>query len=557
MALKFRERMPVPPLTGAIRIGVIAAIVCQVLLLVVAGRHNRYPMDPDTIAYIRLAWYYATGQFQLAVSGSWGPLLSWLMVPGIRWTQHLADGIGWAEHLLNIARIVMNFSAVVFVFGCVAIFRGLCLSPVALLMGTWLAALGTVFWSMEYIGADLLVNGILGLALGQMLRMRWCTSYLTPWLTGMICGVAYLAKAIALPVTVSCSIGVGALWVFSHRLPWRQVSRSVVLTWLGCALVAGPWIAVLSWKYRTLTFSRSVTINHAIVGPPDIERGHPFRRVFHKPEAGRLLAWEDPSTMPYRDWSSVQSFSYARHQLELIYDNYYRVLKILMGFDALSFGLFALVGEVLMPGSLRRRLRAEPWRWAVVPVVGLVGWYLPLHASEQRYYFLAYPLLLAASMGLALSLTHRLRDWRRGVGWIALLLVVSSFALPVLIRLPRALLGLETSGVEAHALAVKLHAAHLTGPLAGVRGREGMYVAFFLNQPWYGDERDPTLERLKSAQAMLYVVPRHSTLHFPHHSMLLAQLDADPSFRNLDSWLFAAAEEAQRSPWRVYQRLAP
>jgi hypothetical protein len=578
---------PVPPLTDLMWIGLVGAILCQVLLLIVAGRHNRYVLDPDTIAYMRLAWYYATGQFHLAVSGYWGPLFSWLMVP---W-------IGWVEHLVDVARIVMDLSAVVFVLGCVAIFRGLCLPPVALLMGTWLAALATVFWSMEYIGPDLLMNGLFGLALGQMLRVRWCTSRLTPWLTGGLCGMAYLAKAIALPVTVSCCVGIGVLWASSHRLPWRQVTRSVGLTLLGCALVAGPWIVVLSWKYRTPTFSTSAAINHAIAGPRDIERYHPVRLMFHQPEARRILAWEDPSAMPYHYWSPLENFSYAKHQLRLMYMNALRQLMVLRGFDVVGIGLFALVSGVLLPGSLcqrlqaepwrwaivlmvclaglltvrrgfdvfgiglfalvsglllpgslRQRLQAEPWRWAVIPVICLAGWYLPVYAGDQRYYFLTYPLILTASMGFVLSLSHSLRRWQRGASYVGLLLVVSSFALPVLTKLPAALRGLEEPSVIAHGLAMKLQAAHVSGPFAGIGTKEGLYMAFFMNQPWYGEEQHPTLERLKAVPAMLYVIPRHADL--------LAQLDADPTLRNLDALLFASAEEAQHYPWRVYQRLA-
>jgi len=346
---------------------------------------------------------------------------------------------------------------------------------------------------------------------------------------------------------------VGVLWALSYRLPWRQVSQSVGLTLLGCALVAGPWIAVLSWKYQTLTFSTSGAINHAIVGPEDVQRRHPFRRIFHQPEAGRLFSFEDPSSLPYQYWSPLTNLAYAKHQLALIYQNYHRVLTMLKDFDVFGVGLFALVGGVLIPGRLRRHLQVEPWRWAVVPVIGLVGWYLPVYAEDQRYYFLTYPLLLTASLGLVMAWSRHLRGWQRGLWYVGLLLVVSSFALPVLTKLPKALRGLETPGVAAPELATKLQAAQMSGPLAGIGTLEELYVglsiAFFTNQPFYGVEHQPTLERIKAARATLYVIPCHSPL--------LAQLDADATFRNLDALLFTSAEEAQRYPWCVYQMLTP
>jgi hypothetical protein len=111
-------------------------------------------------------------------------------------------------------------------------------------------------------------------------------------------------------------------------------------------------------------------------------------------------------------------------------------------------------------------------------------------------------------MGFVLSLAQSLRRWQRGASYIGLLLVVSSFALPILTTLPAALRGLEDPSVIAHALAMKLQAAHVSGPLAGIGTKEGLYMAFFLNQPWYGEEQHPTLERLKAVPAMLYVTLR-------------------------------------------------
>ena len=119
--------------------------------------------------------------------------------------------------------------------------------------------------------------------------------------------------------------------------------------------------------------------------------------------------------------------------------------------------------------------------------------------------------------------------------YVGLVLCISSCVLPVLLKLPTALHGLEEPSIVAHALAVKLQAAHVSGPLAGIGCKEGLYIAFFMNQPWYGEEPSP-LERFKAAMARLYVIPRYS--------VLLAQLDVEPTLRHLDSLLFDSPEEA-------------
>src|SRR5262245_36830863 len=66
-----------------IRIGVAAGFVCQAVLLLLAGLQNRHMLNPDATAYIQLARDYASGQFGVAVTGYWGPMLSWLMAPMI------------------------------------------------------------------------------------------------------------------------------------------------------------------------------------------------------------------------------------------------------------------------------------------------------------------------------------------------------------------------------------------------------------------------------------------------------------------------------------------
>jgi hypothetical protein len=70
-------------------------------------------------------------------------------------------------------------------------------------------------------------------------------------------------------------------------------------------------------------------------------------------------------------------------------------------------------------------------------------------------------------------------------------------------------------------------------------------VAFLLNQPWCGDEQQPTPVSLKTSRARLIVVNRHSTL--------AAELDCDPDFENLDARLFTNAPTAARFPLKVYQ----
>ena len=160
--------------------GVKASFVALVPLLVLAGWQNQHKLNPDGIAYLRIAGYYANAQTDLMVSGYWGPLLSWLMVPFLK--------LGWDP--LAAARIAMGVSAIVFWFGCVTVFRSFRIPPVAIAPGAWLAALASVYWSARNISPDLLVGGLMAMAIGVMLDSQWQESRRTAVLAGLLWGLA-------------------------------------------------------------------------------------------------------------------------------------------------------------------------------------------------------------------------------------------------------------------------------------------------------------------------------------------------------------------------------
>ena len=98
------------------------------------------------VVYIRIAQYYLSGQIDLSmISGYWGPLLSWLIIP---WLLVFDDS-------LLAAHAAMAVSAVVFLLGCFCVLRVVPLPwGTAILIGTWI----TVFLSAAWSGAAITPN---------------------------------------------------------------------------------------------------------------------------------------------------------------------------------------------------------------------------------------------------------------------------------------------------------------------------------------------------------------------------------------------------------------
>ncbi len=124
--------------------------------------------------------------------------------------------------------------------------------------------------------------------------------------------------------------------------------KPIFLVVAGFLLIAGPWIAALSYHYGRPVFSTIGPIQHAIVGPPDMYRDHPDHLHFYPPEPGRITTSEDPTNLPYNYWSPIESKEYAWHQLKLIYHNGRLILHYLAQFDWLCLGLISVILEAFV-----------------------------------------------------------------------------------------------------------------------------------------------------------------------------------------------------------------
>ena len=512
----------------------------QVALLLIAGWQNRFALNADGVAYLRLAGYYAHGQTDLMISGYWGPMLSWQIAP------LLVCGLP----PLVAGRLAMGFSAVLFFGGGRTLLRNFDLVPLHQLLGVWLIALATVFWSVDTLSPDLLVGGIICFAIAAMISPRWPAHRRQSVLAGACWGLAYFAKAVALPLAFGTSIGLALLGRVTRAVETKTLWRQLGLTMTICAFVASPWIAILSIKYQRPTFSTTARIAHAIVGPPDVERYHPYGRTFHQPESGRVTSWEDPSRMAYRYWSPFANREYAAHQLKLVEQNFATILQLVSDFDLIGLGALACLACLVMPTPRRERLGRERWRRALVPLVCLGGIYLPVYVQrvDARYFYAALPLLWVAVAG-ALAWLSELCS-RASLRYLVLALACISFFVPVTMRCSLALEGLPNPASDAaQFLAEKFHAANLHGSIAGsgliAGGRSGLFLAFLLNVPWLGDEKSPAPEAIKQSKARFFVVHRRDPL--------ATRLESDSTFHNLGARLFASPDEAAQFPIKVFQ----
>jgi hypothetical protein len=488
----------------------------------IAGAQNLHLLNTDGVAYMRLAQYWATGETSLMISGYWGPLFSWIMVPWLWLGMEPLPAARWA----------MGVSGVWFWLGAVRLAGAAGLEAPWVRAVAWVSIPVIVGWSVEAIVPDLLLGGCVVMASAEWLAKDWGSSRRRQIACGLAWALAYTAKAIALPLGMLV-LGLGWLLLWrrgegaSGARAWG-ISSAVLL------LAAAPWIVTLSINYGRPTFSTSAKIAHAVVGPQDRERSHPYGRLFQTPEAGRVTVWEDPSRMEYATWSPFASRAYFEHQCRLVLRNAVTVGGMIWGF---GFGGVAWLGVL----AVACRQVPEKLRWCGCVPVMLCGLYLPVYvkAVDHRYLEPAWPFLLVAGLGAALGLARAGRG-TGGRGQVFGALFLAGMLGNGVPAAGQALAGIaDPASLYAQDLAARLRRAGVEGPLAGhglvAGGRVGVLTAFLLGRPWVGEAPGSGVGDFVGAGARVVIVSRGGAS--------AAALAADPRAEDLDAVLFERGED--------------
>jgi len=476
----------------------------QAALLAWAGARRLDSLNTDAVAYLRLASYYVHGPLSLAVSGYWGPMLSWLIAGGM--------ALGLSD--LAAARAAMGLSALAFTGAAAFCLGRLKAGAKAQAAGTVLAAAASVWWSVEYIAPDLLAAAWALAALGLAAEGTWLRRAPKAFAIGAAWGGAYLAKAPGL-ILVGLWLGILAWRRLRSGERFSGAARSFLALAVGLGLTAGPWAAALSAKYGRLTISTAAAAAHAIAGLNAAGGDHPFGRMLHRPEPGRVTSWEDPTSLPYPYWTPWESRAHLRRQAAVCARNILLEARLFFGFDLAGLGLIGLAAAAAFAARARRgggeAGLIAPWLVAAGAALYLPGYLGPY---DQRYFYALYPLLWLCAWEAAACL-GRVAPARAPLLAKALQpLVFGSFLLKAALGwIPALGGGPDPATLAAKGLADRIRSSpEGPGPIAGsgwIAGeRAALYAAYFLNVPWLGDEPGAPPSRWAASGARWIVLRR-------------------------------------------------
>jgi hypothetical protein len=298
-------------------IGFVGLIVLAGAIQAWNGRNN---VSADSIAYLDIADTYLESGFWAGINSYWSPLYSWLIAlafliarPSPTWEFPFIHGMNfivflWSMftfHLLlkEFKNVSGRDSALQHwprwsweLFGC-AIFFSSTLSTFALRLAT----------------PDLLAGSLVFLAAAFMLRISQSEANVLSWiLLGATLGIAYLAKAVMLPV------GIVFLLVALVLATRRMRLRNFGLSALAFGIIALPFIAALSISNGFVTTGEAGRLNHMFLVNqvpvlPWMGEASSDTRLINQParftQAARVYSYPYSKSVTYSPWYSPDYWS--------------------------------------------------------------------------------------------------------------------------------------------------------------------------------------------------------------------------------------------------------
>jgi 4-amino-4-deoxy-L-arabinose transferase-like glycosyltransferase len=434
-----------------------------------------YQINPDGISYLDIARLYLRGDWSHALNAYWGPMLSWLIVPGL--------AAGWAPLVAAKAATVAAGAVALVAFYLLA--RRF-VSPLVSMALTVFAGAVVVSWALaSYITPDLVlavcILWYLYFVTSPAFGRRWPVALLA----GVMAGLAYLTKSYAFPFFILHFTAYVAWRWWRRPGERRRWEQHFLIGLAGFFLVALPWIVAISRQEHRLTYGTSGAYTLALAAPGST--GHPvMRNGLFVPPAGGTSAWMrpvapvGPSWLPTL-WPRPHNFSYAKDKVII---NSQELLKLLGVFWPLSTGI---VAAVLLLAYRRRSPLPERARFGIkfltfTAILYTLGYLLIF--VEDRY---IWPVQL-----MVLVLGGILFDWLwadRLIPRVALALL-AVFGLFTIQQQPAEALRVQrNANIEVPRMAQQIKATpdyHCRAIASNASWELSSYIAFDLGCPYFG-----------------------------------------------------------------------
>ncbi len=205
-------------------------------------RYASHEINYDAISYIGIARHIVDGDLRASLHGYWSPLLSWC----------IASAFPFKHDLLFDARVItiLSFLLCLLLVYLLSLEYWCSKTTAAFSVLYFCLARGMVALSVYFIGADFLFTAtVLGYFI-LLLRCLRLPTFANWFKLGVIHGLAFLAKAFAMPWLSFCTVLASALL---HRSNYKRAAVCASAALIIPFVVWTAWGATLATKYGRFT----------------------------------------------------------------------------------------------------------------------------------------------------------------------------------------------------------------------------------------------------------------------------------------------------------------
>lgn len=353
---------------------------------------TRDDISGDGISYLDVGDAYFRRDWGQSINGYWSPMYSWCLGLAMHLLKPSLDSEFVVVHLVNL--LIYFFALFCFRFFLHALLRSMKAKEpsiaddsaplpqwvfIGLSYGIFLWA-ALVLYDVGTVTPDLLVAAFTFLIGGYLVELRDRESYAKFAFFGILCGLAYLGKAIMFPLGFLLL----AILLISGKLSARRVVGAALAGILFLAFSA-PFIIALSRQKGRLTFGDSGKIAYAAMvnpeAPPthwqgDLEGSgtpkHATRKIlddppvfeFAQPVGGTFPPWYDPSY-----WNDGLKGTFRlRAQIRVLIQSARNYTQMLLGQLGLLTGIAIFL---LWGGRPTRKAIAHNWPLIAIAILSL------------------------------------------------------------------------------------------------------------------------------------------------------------------------------------------
>jgi hypothetical protein len=388
-------------------------VLLAVLCCAFAGRN--LPIRADGLSYLAVAQAYLRHDWSTALNGYWGPLYSVLIAVMLRLTRASSPGEGVTVRALNFLVAIFWVYAFSKFWRAIANWGKYCgtgntplaeVSPFGWVLLGYVLVLVKTAWLVDEVTPDILVAGIVLLAIAQLLSLKEfnhgsdACGVFRYVRFGLLLAVGFYAKAIFFyfGLFVLAALVIKGSRTLNYRGPITAV--------LVCTVFVAPFVVSLTRARGHFTVGDSGWLNYTWfvdgtetktwTGDSDTHAPLPFYpgrvisdfpRVFQIPmlEGITYAPWYDPSRFDRRIRPTLR----WRNQLRQIAANLKSLKEVLLGTDsALTVCLIILICSE--PKVFLRRF-ASAW-FCTLPALLVIGMYVLVHVVDR--FVLGFALVL-------------------------------------------------------------------------------------------------------------------------------------------------------------------